>query len=184
MDDVWNSMKTAINRRSFVKNGLTAAGVGFLASGSSVLAEDEHAGPITRGDEPCFGSRQQRRYRKLTSLAAVQRTRGRSGQRSPGWKWKPSLHRCSCGSGFRHSRRRSSVFQSAGIPPNHRRGVFFQCGADESTRQSAHGSSAAISLREFRTVTGGVFHAKGGSSWGCSRLRADEDRETQLRGQG
>jgi hypothetical protein len=43
-------MKTAINRHSLVENGLTAAGVGFLAGGSSVLADDEHAGPIARGD--------------------------------------------------------------------------------------------------------------------------------------
>jgi hypothetical protein len=50
MQDAWSSMNRAVNRRSFVKNGLTAAGVGFLAGGSSVLAEDEHAGPITRGD--------------------------------------------------------------------------------------------------------------------------------------
>jgi hypothetical protein len=55
MEDVWNNMKTAINRRSFVKNGLTAAGVataaaGFLGSSTSVLAEDEHDGHITRGD--------------------------------------------------------------------------------------------------------------------------------------
>jgi hypothetical protein len=27
MEHVWNNMKTAINRRSFVKKGLTAAGV-------------------------------------------------------------------------------------------------------------------------------------------------------------
>jgi hypothetical protein len=55
MEDLWNNMKTAINRRSFVKNGLTAAGVataaaGFLGSSTSVLAEDEHDGHITRGD--------------------------------------------------------------------------------------------------------------------------------------
>jgi Ferritin-like domain len=45
-----------INRRSFVKNGLTAAGlatagVGFLANGSSVFAEEEErSGHLTRGD--------------------------------------------------------------------------------------------------------------------------------------
>jgi hypothetical protein len=51
-------MKTAIDRRSFVKNGLTAAtiattGVGLLANGSTALAEQgpqEHNGSLTRGD--------------------------------------------------------------------------------------------------------------------------------------
>jgi hypothetical protein len=51
-------MKTAINRRSFVKNGLTAAGAatmsaGLLASSTPVLAEkggEEHSGRLTPGD--------------------------------------------------------------------------------------------------------------------------------------
>ncbi len=53
MENMWSSMKTAINRRSFMKNGLTAAGVGLLANGSSVLAQEgpeEHSGHLTRGD--------------------------------------------------------------------------------------------------------------------------------------
>jgi hypothetical protein len=58
MIDMWSSMKTAIDRRSFVKNGLTAAtiattGVGLLANGSSLLADDGHeerSGRLTRGD--------------------------------------------------------------------------------------------------------------------------------------
>jgi hypothetical protein len=58
MNDMWSSMKTAIDRRSFVKNGLTAAtiattGVGLLANSSAVLAEqgsEEHSGRLTRGD--------------------------------------------------------------------------------------------------------------------------------------
>ena len=58
MTDRWSSMKTAINRRSFVKNGLTAAtiattGTGLLANGPSLLADDGHeerSGRLTRGD--------------------------------------------------------------------------------------------------------------------------------------
>src|SRR5260370_1310362 len=58
MEDMWSSMKLAINRRSFVKNGLTAAGVarvgaGLLADSSSVLAQagpEEHSGRLTPGD--------------------------------------------------------------------------------------------------------------------------------------
>jgi len=58
MEDMWSSMKTAINRRSFVKNGLSAAGVatvgaGLLANSSSVLAQEgpeEHSGRLTPGD--------------------------------------------------------------------------------------------------------------------------------------
>jgi hypothetical protein len=58
MEDMWSSMKTAINRRSFVKNGLTVAGVatagaGLLANSSSALAQEgpeEHSGRLTRGD--------------------------------------------------------------------------------------------------------------------------------------
>src|SRR5258708_175989 len=58
MEDMWSSMKTAINRRSFVKNGLTAAGLecagaGLLANSASALAQEgpeEHSGRLTRGD--------------------------------------------------------------------------------------------------------------------------------------
>jgi hypothetical protein len=55
MENIWSSMK-AINRRSFLRNGLTTAGVatvgaGLLADNSSVFAEDdEEGGRITRGD--------------------------------------------------------------------------------------------------------------------------------------
>lgn len=57
MHNSWSSMKGAINRRSFVKNGITAAGVatvgtGLLVNGTSVLADDteKHTGRLTRGD--------------------------------------------------------------------------------------------------------------------------------------
>lgn len=56
MRDVWSSMKTAINRRSFVKGGLTAAGAvagaGLLANSTSILAEaaQESSGTISEGD--------------------------------------------------------------------------------------------------------------------------------------
>src|SRR5258708_13508850 len=58
MEHIWSSMKGAINRRSFMKNGLTAAGVatvgaGLLADSSSVLAQagpEEHSGRLTPGD--------------------------------------------------------------------------------------------------------------------------------------
>jgi hypothetical protein len=57
MHQMWTHMKS-LNRRSFVKNGLTAAGLatagaGFLANSSSALAEEgpeEHSGRLTRGD--------------------------------------------------------------------------------------------------------------------------------------
>jgi len=58
MHHMWTDMKTAINRRSFVKNGLATAGLvtagaGFLATNSSALAEpgpEEHSGRLTKGD--------------------------------------------------------------------------------------------------------------------------------------
>lgn len=58
MEHLWTTMKGAINRRSFVKNGLTAAsvatvGAGILADSSFVLAEEgpeEHSGRLTPGD--------------------------------------------------------------------------------------------------------------------------------------
>jgi Ferritin-like domain len=58
MHNAWNNMKSETNRRSFVKNGLSAAGiaaagVGFLANGSSLLADEDHkerSGRLTRGD--------------------------------------------------------------------------------------------------------------------------------------
>src|SRR5947208_17131565 len=57
MHQMWTHMKS-FNRRSFVKNGLTAAGLatagaGFLADSSSALAQEgpeEHSGRLTRGD--------------------------------------------------------------------------------------------------------------------------------------
>src|SRR5579864_1591694 len=58
MHHMWTDMKTAINRRSFVKNGLATAGLatagaGFLATTSSALAErgpEKHSGHLTKGD--------------------------------------------------------------------------------------------------------------------------------------
>jgi hypothetical protein len=51
MEEMWSTMKTAVNRRSFVKNGLTAASIGFLANSPSVLAQDpDGAGQLTVGD--------------------------------------------------------------------------------------------------------------------------------------
>lgn len=53
MQEMWTSMKTALNRRSFMKNGITAAGVGLLASGSSLFADDQQDEPrrgISQGD--------------------------------------------------------------------------------------------------------------------------------------
>ncbi len=52
--DMWSNMRTAVNRRSFMKNGLSAAGIGLLANSSSVFADDddheEHDRRLTRGD--------------------------------------------------------------------------------------------------------------------------------------
>src|SRR5712692_9985279 len=58
MKDVLNGVKSSINRRKFVKNGLTAAsaatvGVGLLATSSSAFAKngpEEHSGTLTKGD--------------------------------------------------------------------------------------------------------------------------------------
>jgi len=55
---MWSNMKTAINRRSFMKNGLTAAGVatvgtGLLADAPSLVAQEgpeEKSGRLTPGD--------------------------------------------------------------------------------------------------------------------------------------
>ena len=58
MNGMWSSMKAATNRRSFIKNGVSAAaiataGVGVLANSSAALADEEReerGGGITRGD--------------------------------------------------------------------------------------------------------------------------------------
>src|SRR6266446_5050224 len=58
MKDVLNGVKSSINRRKFVKNGLTAAsaatmGVGLLPSSSPPFAKngpEEHSGSLTKGD--------------------------------------------------------------------------------------------------------------------------------------
>jgi hypothetical protein len=59
MQDAWTSMKKAIDRRSFVKKGITAAGIatasaGLLTNANSLLAGDEgredRSGSLTRGD--------------------------------------------------------------------------------------------------------------------------------------
>jgi hypothetical protein len=58
MHHMWNDMKNQINRRSFVRNGLSAAGiaaagVGFLTNGPSLLGDEGRrgrGGRLTRGD--------------------------------------------------------------------------------------------------------------------------------------
>jgi len=58
MQDAWTSMKTVLNRRSFVKQGITAAGIAtagatILTQSTSLLAEDgdnDRGGSLTRGD--------------------------------------------------------------------------------------------------------------------------------------
>src|SRR5262244_3139471 len=58
MHHMWTDMKSAINRRSFLKNGLATAGLatagaGYLATTSSAFAEkgpEEHSGRLTKGD--------------------------------------------------------------------------------------------------------------------------------------
>lgn len=58
MEDIRTSMKAAINRRSFMKNGLTAAGVatagaGLLAGSETLFAEQGHSessGTLSKGD--------------------------------------------------------------------------------------------------------------------------------------
>jgi hypothetical protein len=53
MKDIWSSLKNTVNRRSFVKHGLTAAGIGLLTQNRSIQAQvrgDESGGHITRGD--------------------------------------------------------------------------------------------------------------------------------------
>jgi hypothetical protein len=58
MENIWTNMKIATNRRSFLKNGLTAAGaatagVGLLAHSSSAIADDgfdDRSGRLSRGD--------------------------------------------------------------------------------------------------------------------------------------
>lgn len=58
MEDAWTSMKTVLNRRSFVKKGISAAGIAtagatILTPSTSLLAEDgdnDRGGSLTRGD--------------------------------------------------------------------------------------------------------------------------------------
>ena len=57
MDNMWSSMKAEMNRRSFVKNGLSAAGaatagVGLLATNASAFDQDGFGGRghLSRGD--------------------------------------------------------------------------------------------------------------------------------------
>src|SRR6266849_4733626 len=57
MKDLLKGLKSSINRRSFMKNGLTAGaatvGAGLLADSSSVLGQEgpeEHSGHLTKGD--------------------------------------------------------------------------------------------------------------------------------------
>lgn len=59
MENMWTNMKIATNRRSFLKNGLAAAGaatagMGLLTESSSALASDgldgDRGGALTRGD--------------------------------------------------------------------------------------------------------------------------------------
>src|SRR5207253_7176061 len=109
MEHVWSSMKGAINRRSFVKNGLTAAGVatvgaGLLADSSSLLAREgpeEHSGRLTPGDAALL---------RFAAAAEILETDfwvqynelGDPRQRSSRWQRESSLHCRSCGAGRRY----------------------------------------------------------------------------------
>jgi len=102
MKDLLKGLKSSINRRSFMKNGLTAAGAatvgaGLLAHSSSVVGQEgpeEHSGRLTQGrcgnpEVPgCSGNPRDR------LLDTVQRTRGNPRQRSSRREWDPSLHCC------------------------------------------------------------------------------------------
>jgi hypothetical protein len=57
MNPIWTSMKLETNRRSFIRNGITAgvatAGAGLMTGSASLLADDgdnEHRGRLSRGD--------------------------------------------------------------------------------------------------------------------------------------
>jgi hypothetical protein len=52
MQNMWSSMKTATNRRSFLRNGLTAGAAGLLATNTSAFADNDfdQSGRLTRGD--------------------------------------------------------------------------------------------------------------------------------------
>ncbi len=50
MEDMWSSMKAAINRRSFVKNGLAAAGVATVTPGDAALLRFAAAAEILETD--------------------------------------------------------------------------------------------------------------------------------------
>ncbi len=56
MDQMWSSMKSAINRRTFLSGitsaGVAAAGAGLLADSPPLLADEDegHGGQLTRGD--------------------------------------------------------------------------------------------------------------------------------------
>ena len=54
MHERWSSMKSEINRRSFMKNGITAAGLGLFGNSSSVFAQKEK-GPEERSGSLTFG---------------------------------------------------------------------------------------------------------------------------------
>ena len=152
MDNMWSSMKTEINRRSFVKNGLTAAGaatagVGLLATSSCRLRTTDSKKPRKRRFSPaemppCFASLPQRRSSRLTS--------GFSTTNSPAFRTAKSL-------------------AEPGIPPiptavsmldSDMSQYIHDNTDDEFTHQNflnaylASKGAATISLEPFRTLTG------------------------------
>src|ERR1043166_10285372 len=104
MEQVWSSMKGALNRRSFVKSGLTAAGAatigaGLLTSTPQLLAEqgpEEHSGRLTRGDAALLrfaaaaGILETDFWDQYNELGGVQ------DNEFPGrrWDWESGLHSC------------------------------------------------------------------------------------------
>jgi Ferritin-like domain len=53
MHHMWTDMKSATNRRSFLKNGLATAGIAAAGTGLLAAAEsepEEHSGLLTKGD--------------------------------------------------------------------------------------------------------------------------------------
>ncbi len=102
MEDRWSSMKTAINRRSFVKSGLTAAGVatvgaGLLTDSSSVLAQDgpeERSGRLTPGDAALLRFAAAAEILETDFWVQYNELGGIPDSEVPRWKRESGLHRC------------------------------------------------------------------------------------------
>lgn len=105
MKDLQNGLKASVNRRSFMKRGLTAAGAatvsaGLLGNGLSAASEgpEEKSGRLTPGDAAILRFLAAAEILETDLWQQYNELGGNPRQRSSGREWKSNLHCRPCSS--------------------------------------------------------------------------------------